>query len=111
MAVMGITTTAVGAATAAATLRTVSPTVPLTIWETAARAPPSRASKCKPHSCQSSIEPMINVLPFPDRRKQRLNSVRASFIQAYGKTIGLKFKEGSSMNLASFIGNLADQLF
>lgn len=54
---------------------------------------------------------MINVLPFPDRRKQRLNSVRASFIQAYGKTIGLKFKEGSSMNLASFIGNLADQLF
>ncbi|KAH8316665.1 hypothetical protein KR067_012818 [Drosophila pandora] len=44
-------------------------------------------------------------------RKQRLNAVRAIFIQAYGKTIGLKFKEGSSMNLATFIGNLADQLF
>ncbi|ALC41083.1 EDTP [Drosophila busckii] len=44
-------------------------------------------------------------------RKQRLNAVRAIFIQAYGKTIGLKFKEGSSMNLTTFIGNLADQLF
>ncbi|XP_030375102.1 myotubularin-related protein 14 [Scaptodrosophila lebanonensis] len=43
-------------------------------------------------------------------RKQRLNAVRAIFIQAYGKTIGLKFKE-ASMNLTTFIGNLADQLF
>ncbi|XP_023296814.2 myotubularin-related protein 14 [Lucilia cuprina] len=44
-------------------------------------------------------------------RKQRLNAVRAIFIQAYGKTVGLKFKEGSAMNLATFIGTLADQLF
>ncbi|XP_005183262.2 myotubularin-related protein 14 [Musca domestica] len=44
-------------------------------------------------------------------RKKRLNAVRAIFIQAYGKTVGLKFKEGSAMNLATFIGTLADQLF
>ncbi|XP_055376172.1 myotubularin-related protein 14 isoform X3 [Condylostylus longicornis] len=44
-------------------------------------------------------------------RKQRLSAVRACFIQAYGKTIGLKFKEGTSMNLATFIGTIADQLF
>ncbi|XP_065367249.1 myotubularin-related protein 14 isoform X2 [Calliphora vicina] len=44
-------------------------------------------------------------------RKQRLNAVRAIFIQAYGKTVGLKFKEGSAMNLATFVGTLADQLF
>lgn len=44
-------------------------------------------------------------------RKQRLNAVRSIFIQSYGKTIGLKFKEGSSMNLPAFIGTLADQLF
>ncbi|XP_037947707.1 myotubularin-related protein 14-like [Teleopsis dalmanni] len=45
------------------------------------------------------------------QRRQRLNRVRAIFIQSYGKTIGLKFKEGSSMTLATFIGSLADQLF
>ncbi|XP_055376164.1 myotubularin-related protein 14 isoform X2 [Condylostylus longicornis] len=48
---------------------------------------------------------------FSSLRKQRLSAVRACFIQAYGKTIGLKFKEGTSMNLATFIGTIADQLF
>lgn len=42
----------------------------------------------------------------PTLRKQRLNSVRAIFIQAYSKTIGLKFQEGSSMNLSTLIGTL-----
>jgi len=50
-------------------------------------------------------------LSLHNRQQSLKNAVRAIFIQAYGKTIGLKFKEGSSMNLATFIGNLADQLF
>jgi len=65
-------------------------------------------------SCSLIIRQQIHndiILFYNWRRKQRLNAVRAIFIQAYGKTIGLKFKEGSSMNLATFIGNLADQLF
>ncbi|KAH8371562.1 hypothetical protein KR093_008033 [Drosophila rubida] len=44
-------------------------------------------------------------------RKQRLHAVRSIFVQAYGRTIGLKFKEGSTINLAYLVGNLADQLF
>ncbi|KAH8393302.1 hypothetical protein KR215_002786 [Drosophila sulfurigaster] len=63
------------------------------------------SSKDAPNGSSAANKQCINL------RKQRLNAVRAIFIQAYGKTIGLKFKEGSSMNLATFIGNLADQLF
>ncbi|KAH8297113.1 hypothetical protein KR044_004932 [Drosophila immigrans] len=63
------------------------------------------SSKDAPNGSSAASKQCINL------RKQRLNAVRAIFIQAYGKTIGLKFKEGSSMNLATFIGNLADQLF
>uniref|UniRef100_A0A1A9VKM3 Uncharacterized protein n=1 Tax=Glossina austeni TaxID=7395 RepID=A0A1A9VKM3_GLOAU len=44
-------------------------------------------------------------------RKQRLNAVRTAFIQAYGKTIGLKFKEGSSRSISTLMGNLTDQFF
>ncbi|XP_055838537.1 myotubularin-related protein 14 isoform X2 [Episyrphus balteatus] len=60
-----------------------------------------------PSTSNAATDPKVTLTP----RKQRLNAVRAIFIQSYGKTIGLKFKEGSSMNLTSFIGTLADQLF
>ncbi|XP_017481967.1 PREDICTED: myotubularin-related protein 14 isoform X2 [Rhagoletis zephyria] len=39
-------------------------------------------------------------------REKRLNAVRGTFIRAYGKGVGLKFREGSSMNIGTLIGTL-----
>ncbi|XP_067632901.1 myotubularin-related protein 14 isoform X2 [Eurosta solidaginis] len=40
------------------------------------------------------------------RREKRLNQVRAIFIRVYGKAVGLKFRDGSSMTITTLIGTL-----
>uniref|UniRef100_A0A1B0FH89 Uncharacterized protein n=1 Tax=Glossina morsitans morsitans TaxID=37546 RepID=A0A1B0FH89_GLOMM len=40
--------------------------------------------------------------------KRRLNAVRTAFVQAYGQTMSLKFKEGPSRSISILMGNLTD---
>lgn len=39
-------------------------------------------------------------------REKRLNSVRAIFVRAYGKGVGLKLREGTGISIGTFIGTL-----
>ncbi|XP_053962655.1 myotubularin-related protein 14 [Anastrepha ludens] len=54
----------------------------------------------------TSGETMPNRKRLPTQREINLNAVRATFIRAYGKGVGLKFREGSSMTIGKLIGTL-----
>lgn len=49
--------------------------------------------------------------PIISERKKRLNAVRTVFIKSYGQFVGLKFKEGSSLNITSLLDAISEQLF
>ncbi|XP_014097016.3 phosphatidylinositol-3,5-bisphosphate 3-phosphatase MTMR14 [Bactrocera oleae] len=53
-----------------------------------------------------SLSPKPSDDRFLTERERRLNNVRAIFVRAYGKGVGLKLREGSGINLGTFISTL-----